>query len=146
MVYFAGTVRRSKMVNPYHTEWIQLFLKDTLDSSKYMESYEKVLIAWIAIKDTLMYEHSSAQFNAQPTLFIFQKYAQTLFDGFLQSRLSGYSPDQDGETIQLADDGVDCESIDDEGATDSDDLHRYKEILYSVKIKNGKEKILIKFY
>lgn len=81
-----------------------------------------------------MHEYSSEQFNSQPNIFIFQKYAQTLVDGFLQSRLSSFNFDQDKETIQLqsADDGVDCESLSDDDMGDSDDLHRYKEILYSV--------------
>lgn len=35
------------------------------------------------------------------------------------------------ENIKLADDGVDCESIDDDDSAE-DDLHRYKEILYSL--------------
>jgi len=63
-------------------------------------------------------------------LSLFKNYSRTVLESFVQSRLS-YNFEADKENIKLADDGVDVESIDDDDSTE-DDLHRYKEILYSL--------------
>ncbi len=52
-----------------------------------MESYEKVLISWISIKDTLSMSEESANSNECFNL-IFKNYSKPVVDAFVQSRLS----------------------------------------------------------
>jgi hypothetical protein len=82
----------------------------------------------MSVKDNLSVqdENSSSLLN-----LIFKNYSQTVLEAFVQSRLSLYNFEADKENIKLNDDGVDCESIDDDDSAE-DDLHRYKEILYSL--------------
>jgi len=91
-----------------------------------LESYEKVLIAWVAIKDTLEMGPGSALEE-----FVFKKYAVGVFDAFLESRLSGSGWPESGreeEIVACEEDGGESEGEDD-GA---DDLHRYREVLYAI--------------
>ena len=104
--------------------------KDPLDSKKYLESYEKVLISWTSIKDILFFNDQTSNSNEYSNL-IFKNYSKTIVEAFLQSRLSSYCFEADKESIQLNNDGVDGESIDGEDSSE-DDLHSHREILYSI--------------
>ena len=93
-----------------------------------MESYEKVLIAWVAIKDTLEIGSDSAY------EFIFKNYAVLVFDAFLESRLSGFGSCGNGELEEIVEISDECEDGGSDGSGDgdggSDDLHRYREVRY----------------
>lgn len=70
-----------------------------MDSNKYLESYEKVLIAWMTVKDNYCTDDQQQQqhhqqenqisnnesFNLMST---FKSYSQTVLEAFVQSRLS----------------------------------------------------------
>ena len=66
-----------------------------MDSKKYLESYEKILVAWTSIKDTFALDQDIEQANG----FIFKNYAQSIVDAFMQSRLSSYNFDLDNVRI-----------------------------------------------
>jgi hypothetical protein len=92
-----------------------------------MESYEKVLNAWISLKSIVEEDENSA--TQLPYLTC---YAQMLVEAFIESRLSLNAFISGDKEIQLTDDGVDSESIDEDEASSEDDLHRYKEVLYAI--------------
>ena len=90
-----------------------------------MDSYEKVLIAWCAAKDCL------EQLEGQEKLLneVFNNYSVTIFDAFLQSRLSNQAKvnlENPVETIQFAAAECDDDSVTENEDSDNDDLHRYK--------------------
>jgi hypothetical protein len=74
-------------------------IKDTLDSNKYLESYEKVLIAWMSIKDNLSPDYQPDNITTFDLLFIFKNYSQTVIEAFVHSRLSSYNFEADKVTI-----------------------------------------------
>ncbi len=94
----------------------------------FLESYEKVLIAWVAIKDTLEIKPQS-MFE-----FIFKNYAVLVFDAFLESRLSSFGDGngEKSEIVQISDEDGSDGSDDDDDDDGSDDLHRYREVLYAI--------------
>ncbi|CAF0887255.1 unnamed protein product [Brachionus calyciflorus] len=107
--------------------------EDPTDSKKYLESYEKILISWSNMKDSLGYdEQSSNEIDKKQFELLYSKYAFQIVEAFIQSRLS-YQ--EDHENIQILSTGSDLESIasEDDLCDDDDDLHRFKDILYSIR-------------
>lgn len=59
--------------------------EDSLESKKYLESYEKVLVSWTSLKNSLDLTDPA---NKQFSLIVFKNYSQTIVEAFIQSRLS----------------------------------------------------------
>lgn len=64
------------------------FLKDSTESKKYMESYEKVLIEWSSVKDNLPYDEGVQVESTDLFKLIINKYSNPLVEAFVNSRLS----------------------------------------------------------
>ena len=91
------------------------FLKDSFDSKKYLESYEKVLVAWTSIKDALDDGNENEIFHSANSSFadgsqsshgrrisgvlMLKNYAHTVVDAFLQSRLSSFNAAADKDVF-----------------------------------------------
>jgi hypothetical protein len=101
------------------------------DNNVYLESYEKILIAWTSIKNLINNEDDEQQQQQFKPDIILKKYSQNIFDSFVQSRLSSLNRIDNSETIQLNDIDEDNGDGDSDDSTE-DDLNRYKEVLYAI--------------
>jgi hypothetical protein len=104
---------------------IKCFKEETILDT--FESYEKVLIAWTSIK-------SFITLNQLQEELIFQKFSQTIFNGFIETRLNNFeknNPTAFQEEIILNNDKSDGDESDN---CPDNDLDCYKEVLFSIGV------------
>ena len=104
---------------------IEKYCTDNFESKQILDSYEKVLISWTAIK--------RLDLNEVQQDLIFKKYSPAICNGFIESRLNNLEKNSMSrfieEEIFINHDSID---EDDSEKCSDDDFEIYKEVLYSI--------------